>query len=112
MQIECPACGASGETEEVTFRNAAFSWSCPGCRRLWDVRSVFFERSANRFKDLSATTKRLRVELGMTQTQLGDLVGVSAAYISHIENGKKAPAPALGKRILEALGAHDEAALV
>jgi len=50
--------------------------------------------------------------LGMTQTQLGDLVGVSAAYISHIENGKKAPAPALGKRILEALGAHDEAALV
>jgi len=111
MQIECPACGASGETEEVVFRNAAFSWSCPGCRRLWDVRGVFFERSANRFKDLSATTKRLRVELGMTQTQLGDLVGVSGPYISQIENGK-APAPALGKRILEALGAHDEAALV
>ncbi len=112
MQIECPACGARGETGEVTFRNAAFSWSCPGCRRLWDVRSVFFERSATRFKGLSATTKRLRVEQGMTQTQLGDLVGVSGAYISQIENGKKAPSPALGKRILEALGAHDQAALV
>lgn len=57
-------------------------------------------------------TRRLRTEQGMTQEQLAALVGVSAAYISHIEADKRTPAPTLSRRILEALGAYEEAVKV
>ncbi len=72
---------------------------------------MFFEETSGPEGDEWRTTaKRLRIEQGITQTQLGDLLGVTAAYISHIEAGKRNPSAALCRRILEALGAHEEAA--
>jgi DNA-binding XRE family transcriptional regulator len=112
MRMECPACEATDEAAVDTLRKGSLQWGCPGCRRLWDVRTVFFERPGSRVRDLGRTVRRLRSEQQMTQSQLGDLVGVTAAYISHIEAAKRHPAPSLVRRILEALGAHDEAAKV
>lgn len=108
MQIECPSCKALDEDDRTILRKGALRWDCPECRRSWDVRTVFFERPGSR-GDLGKVTRKLRAEQGMTQTQLGDLVGVTAAYISHIEAGKRQPAPSLARRLLEALGAHNEA---
>lgn len=112
MRIECPSCQAIEETAVPVLRKAAFEWTCPECRRLWDVRTVFFERPGSRIRDLGVKIRRLRTEQGITQSQLGELVGVTAAYISHIEAAKRHPAPSLIRRILEALGAHDQAAKV
>jgi transcriptional regulator with XRE-family HTH domain len=72
---------------------------------------VFFEESGGPIGDeWRKLAKRLRLEQGMTQEQLGQLLGITAAYISHIEAGKRSPGTALCRRMLEALGAHDEAA--
>jgi len=112
MRIECPSCQVIDETVERALRKGSFSWACGKCRRVWDVRTVFFEQPASRLGDFGGMTRRLRLEQGMTQTQLGELVGVTAAYISHIEAGKRQPAASLTRRLLEALGAHDEAGAV
>ena len=112
MRIECPSCQAVDETASALMRKGAFEWACPECRRHWDVRTVFFERPGSRVRDLGKKIRNLRTEQRMTQSQLGELVGVTAAYISHIEAAKRQPAPSLVRRLLEALGAHDEAAHV
>jgi transcriptional regulator with XRE-family HTH domain len=44
-------------------------------------------------KNFAQTIKSTRDAKGMTQTQLGDLIGVTTAYISSIENKKKMPPP-------------------
>ena len=54
--------------------------------------------------------KGLRLAQRMSQADLGELLGVSAGYISFIESGKRKPDEAPWRWIFEALGAHDEAA--
>lgn len=53
-------------------------------------------------EDLSTMVK-LRVERGLTQSQLGGLVGVSVSSISRIEAGTAKPRPQTALRIVEKL---------
>ena len=48
--------------------------------------------------------KIARLVRGLTQKQLGELVGCSELDVSRIETGRKNPAPALRARIAHALG--------
>ncbi len=43
-------------------------------------------------KIVSKNVKRLRLEKGLMQWQLGDLAGISQSYICYIENGSKGKA--------------------
>lgn len=45
----------------------------------------------------------------MTQNVLGEMVGVSGAYISLIASGNRTPTLMVARRILDALGEHDDA---
>ena len=59
--------------------------------------------------DWSTLIRKLRKGQGLSQTQLGEMVGITAAYISHIEAGKRNPSVKVCRRLLEALGAYEEA---
>ena len=113
MKIECPRCEAREESTNDLLKKGSAGWQCPQCRTRWNVRTVFFETNPGlKGKDWHKMIKRLRKEQGMTQSQVAELVGVTGAYISHIEAGKRNPAPSMCRRILEALGAHEEASRV
>lgn len=47
---------------------------------------------------------QLRKELGMTQTELGEMLGVSYKAVSKWENGRNLPDPSLYKPLCSALG--------
>ncbi|MGI6005082.1 MAG: helix-turn-helix transcriptional regulator [Christensenellales bacterium] len=51
----------------------------------------------------SKNVERLRERLGMSQKELGEMVGVSQGMISHIEKGLKNPSLGLAFRIATAL---------
>ena len=53
--------------------------------------------------NIGANIRRIRMEMGMTQTQLGDAVGVSESMICQIERGTKACSMPLGADIARAL---------
>lgn len=113
MEIECPRCETHGKTEADVLRTGNQDWLCPGCRYRWKVRTVFFESKTGPMdKNFAKFVKKERLRQGMTQTDLGDLIGVTAAYISHIESGSRNPTAATCRRVLEALGAHEEASRV
>lgn len=50
-----------------------------------------------------------RVAKDLTQQQLADAVGISRAYLTQIENGKRVPSDQTGTRLLKALGISFEA---
>ena len=52
--------------------------------------------------------RRIRKERGLTQRQLGELVGASEAYISAYESGRRNPKPASIEKIAEALSVNPE----
>ncbi len=110
MKIECPHCGAHGEEDRILAASSPFHWTCPNCVRTWDVRTVFFQASeALLTRDWPEVLRWLRKKEGLTQVQLGELVGLSGPYISVLEAGKRTPSRDICRRILEALGAHEEA---
>ncbi|NJO81530.1 MAG: helix-turn-helix domain-containing protein [Blastochloris sp.] len=59
--------------------------------------------------DFRAWLKRRRLERGLTQEELGELVGYAAQTITKIEGGKRRPSPQLARRLSEVLElAHEE----
>jgi len=50
---------------------------------------------------LSENVKRLREEHDLTQTELGEKVGVTRVFIGYIEQGFKTPKLELAKRIAD-----------
>ena len=52
--------------------------------------------------------RRIRQERGLTQRQLGELVGASEAYIRAYESGRRNPKPASLEKIAEALAVNSE----
>ncbi len=48
--------------------------------------------------------KRIRLELGIKQTDIADKTGISASYLSLVENGKATPSMSVLKQIAEAMG--------
>ena len=56
-----------------------------------------------------ARLKELRERSGLSQVQVADAIGVSSAYISSLESGKKpAPPRALVSRLATSIGAQEE----
>ena len=55
-------------------------------------------------ESLGRRLKALRTEQGMTLAQLGDMVGLSASYLSQIERNKAKPSLAALSSVAEALG--------
>lgn len=51
---------------------------------------------------------RLRIQRGLTQTQLADMVGVQEATIARLESGSRIPSLSLLRRIAAALGTRIE----
>lgn len=51
-----------------------------------------------------ANMKKLREEKGLTLRELSPMVGVSASYLSLIENGKRELPVKLAKKLAEILG--------
>jgi DNA-binding XRE family transcriptional regulator len=55
---------------------------------------------------------RLRIQRGMTQAQLADLVGTRQPSIARLENGNSVPSLSFLQRIAEALDARVEVRLI
>jgi DNA-binding XRE family transcriptional regulator len=51
--------------------------------------------------DISKLVKNLRAQLGLTQEQFAQKVGVTYSTVNHWENGKRMPQPFLARRLLE-----------
>jgi transposase-like protein len=93
MQIECPGCRTRADVERDALTAQSFKWLCPECRRHWQVRTVFFEESGGPTGDeWRKLAKRLRLEQGMTQEQLGHLLGITAPATSKAAAVKAAQA--------------------
>ena len=52
--------------------------------------------------------RRIRKERGLTQKQLGELVGASEAYIRAYESGRRNPKPSSLEKIANALAVNQE----
>ena len=52
--------------------------------------------------------RRIRKERGLTQKQLGELVGASEAYIRAYESGRRNPKPSSLEKIAKALAVNPE----
>lgn len=82
------------------------SWpSC--CKRKTNI----FMTMTNRFDEIGGLFLRRRKELGLTQEQLGERIGVSKSEISKIENGRGITFATI-RRLSEALGVEAEVQLV
>ncbi|HLL91586.1 MAG TPA: helix-turn-helix transcriptional regulator [Solirubrobacteraceae bacterium] len=54
--------------------------------------------------ELTQTVRERRRELGLTQEQLADIIGVHRAFVSKLERGRGAPRFDLLLRLVQALG--------
>lgn len=71
----------------------------------------YFRIMTSRFDEIGALFLRRRKELGLTQEQLGERIGVSKSEISKIENGRGITFSTI-RRLSEALGVEAEVQLV
>lgn len=53
--------------------------------------------------------KKLRIQIGMTQAQFADALGVSQSTVTHIETGRRLPSPALALQIVQLARKHRQA---
>ena len=70
---------------------------------LWNYFELIFQKE-NNMKSFSEKVADARNELGLTQTQLGNAVGVSLRSILDYEKGRKKPRPGTMRRLAKALG--------
>lgn len=56
------------------------------------------------YKDIGQRIKQKRVEQGLTQERLSELVGIGPSHMSHIESGSTVPSFEVFISILNALG--------
>ena len=54
-------------------------------------------------KTVGSTVKRARAQAGMSQRELGEVVGVKASHIAYIENDQRKPSMALMLKLAETL---------
>ena len=75
-------------------------------REEWLARPGFREALDQEFpyRELSLEIGDLRVDLDMTQTEFGRLLGVPQSTIARLESGRQAPSVATLKRIARATG--------
>lgn len=57
-------------------------------------------------KELGERVKRARITNGLSQAELADEIGMSQAYVSMIESGKKIPRNAVVRNIADAVNLH------
>lgn len=50
-----------------------------------------------------AAIKRIRLELGIKQTDIAEKTGISTSYLSLVENGKAVPSLSVLKQVAEAM---------
>ncbi len=55
---------------------------------------------------------RLRIKLGLTQSQLAEMVGTKQPSIARLENGEGSPSLSFLKKVAEALGAEVKVRLI
>ena len=55
------------------------------------------------YKDIGQRIKRLRMEKGLTQERLSEIIGVGPSHMSHIESGSTVPSLEVFISILNAL---------
>jgi transcriptional regulator with XRE-family HTH domain len=55
---------------------------------------------------------RLRIKLGLTQTQLAEMVGTKQPSIARLENGEGSPSLSFLEKVAEALGAEVKVSLI
>jgi transcriptional regulator with XRE-family HTH domain len=58
---------------------------------VWDGQIVFREAAERELLDLGGKVKSLRLRRGLTQTELGKKIGVTASYISQLERNLVSP---------------------
>ena len=61
--------------------------------------SILYVKRGVILVDFGSTLKELRTQAGMTQQQLGDLIGVTKSVISFYELQERCPSPETLKRI-------------
>ncbi len=104
--IRCPACDEAREIDRA-IEDDDFAWTCVGCFQSFEVRTVFLRR--HELVDKNAFVAQVRREIedqGLTQAELGRLIGVSGAYISTILSGRRAVSQELAERVNRALRAN------
>jgi len=73
-------------------------------RRRRDPKYVEIERQLAPYEHLARLLITYRIEHGLTQRQLADLVGTSETAISRLESGQHAPTVETLRRVGEGLG--------
>ena len=67
------------------------------------MRTTYLKKEGYYIMTVGENIRRIRISRGYTQKQLGDLVGVSEAYIRAYEKGRRNPKPKSLQKIAEAL---------
>lgn len=60
-------------------------------------------------KRLVNNLKTIRKEIGLRQTGLAELAGLTQGAITHIETGRRNPSMVIARRIVKAINQHAEA---
>ncbi len=102
--IRCPACGRATKSDGEVNRST-FEWTCGHCRQHYEVRVVFLRRPTPIDGDaFRARLQRTMDDEALSQGDVAELAGVSAAYISTVIRGKRRVSPRVAARVDDALG--------
>lgn len=120
MRSQCPVCDSTTGfdrhevSETVTVRGEDFevrstAWRCRGCGEVLDGEDDPLELAYDRYRDghgipRAVAIRRRREALGLTQRELGDLLGWGSVTLSRYENGAL-PSEAHGRALARMMGA-------